>query len=108
MPTQIDFDNTHEEDGKFYYLCWHQHSQVSDDGEWKHCEIFQYTSRKDKHEKKIYEGDVVCSETSRGVRQWLIKYRYGGFGIGVDSDYCEIVGNIKENPELISNEHFKL
>lgn len=84
----------------------------------------QFTGLKDKNKKEIYEGDVVTRQlpaaiygehvSNYPIRAEVI-FEHGGFsakpnqnkdsigtfGIGED---CEIIGNIWENPELISKE----
>lgn len=78
-------------------------------------ELMQYTGLKDKNGKEIYEGDILRYDN---FRDWLISWHEAGFylqnffrGMG-DADYFilthdlaitrEIIGNIYENPELLT------
>ncbi|GIO25374.1 YopX family protein [Oceanobacillus sp. J11TS1] len=77
----------------------------------------QYTGLKDKNGQEIYEGDIVIhNDYSGGLvlggeqykRKSVIKwneqytgYRLKGMGTSINSDKCEIIGNIYENPELV-------
>jgi uncharacterized phage protein (TIGR01671 family) len=82
------------------------------------CSIMQCTGLKDKNGKLIYEGDVVKgAEMTCGVQcedvcvvEWDAEIT--GFKplniydcdccIYNESDYMEIIGNIHENPELLT------
>ena len=77
--------------------------------------LLQYTGLKDKNGVEIYEGDIVeCFND--GLSEVL--FRKGSFGMftytskGVDFytfnevyGFCEIIGNIYENPELLEREN---
>ena len=71
----------------------------------------QYTGLKDKNGKEIYEGAVVLYEGDA----YEIKYKGSGFVLCAygfepfyisDDDYSEteIIGNIHENPELLTRD----
>ena len=73
--------------------------------------LMQYVGIKDKHKNDIYEGDIVrCFNDGLSV----VVFKKGCFGLlthgekGTDYytfdeiyGYCEILGNIHENPELL-------
>ena len=79
-------------------------------------ELMQYTGLKDKNGKEIYEGDIV-KETFGHTGQ--VVFQYGAFLLAdkkgkivelgewqdsvVSSVVCEIVGNIYENPKILTN-----
>lgn len=77
-------------------------------------ELMQYTGLKDKNEKEIYEGDILFE--SFGERYYKVVFENGSFRAEFEGDFeehsfdlidvvaqgCKIVGNIYENPELLS------
>lgn len=112
-PTMLDFHHTVREQGMVNV--WHQHSQVSDDGEWKdheNIELMQFTGLKDKNGVEIYENDILSlvygSINMIGYvkledsGEWIL-YKDKGNYLSVHSniDRIKIIGNIHENPELL-------
>ena len=70
------------------------------------CVIMQFTGLLDKNSKEIYEGDIVeysnwIDETGSQFSNILIE------DItkipDIDFEYCKIIGNRFENPDLLSN-----
>ncbi len=74
--------------------------------------ITQYVELKDKNGKEIYEGDILHhGQDETGGEMNEVIFQNGQFGmrwqsadlwhILCDSHYCEVIGNIYQNPELL-------
>ena len=77
--------------------------------------VGQFTGRKDKNGKKIFEGDVCRFYGTEGysdyvvfwddtVSQWTVRQIDLGAKDVLDSYFaecCEVIGNIHDNPELL-------
>ena len=70
--------------------------------------IMQFTSIQDKNGVDIYEGDILGYKDKRKHSKTVVKYNkvyaeeygmYMGFNV---SDDLEVIGNIYENPELLT------
>lgn len=91
-------------DGEMIY------SDTWEDGKQKHYVIEetvgQYTGLTDKNGKKIFEGDIIKDIEGRINK---VEYYRGRFYPFIsfpeytcwDSDECEVIGNIHDNPELL-------
>ncbi|MGN1130216.1 MAG: YopX family protein, partial [Ruminococcus sp.] len=73
--------------------------------------VGQYTEFKDKNGKRVFEGDILENEEGyiySGIYRNKVVFRSGlFFADGIfefipnDFKYCEVIGNIHDNPELL-------
>jgi len=72
-------------------------------------DIVQYTGLKDKNGKEIYEGDIVkyddeiCEVVWDDAAFLLVRKTDKPF-TGWKFKWCEVIGNIYKNPELLKND----
>jgi uncharacterized phage protein (TIGR01671 family) len=82
-------------------------------------QLLQYTGLKDKNGEEIFEGDILkqCNGSINGCawmdKNYVVKHKLKGFDLpffmwdengdnNMDSTHwCEVIGNIYENPELL-------
>ena len=74
-------------------------------------ELMQYTGLKDKNGKEIYEGDILkhldgrLSVVEYDAPHFILRHHpEGGSDFIAVKNHFEIIGNIYENPELLTNQ----
>ena len=81
------------------YMDHHSNSPV------RNGTVGQYTGLLDKNGKEIYEGDILRI-FGKGYNE-QVKFNYGFYSVGFNilndvTTRAEVIGNIHENPELLS------
>jgi hypothetical protein len=85
----------------------------------EHLKVMQYTGLKDKNGMEIYEGDVIEKKQGDQKFRYDVRFSSGAFGIEFPPpsytfktlhelfytfrNKYEIIGNIYENPDLLSH-----
>jgi len=127
---RLEFSNWNGEEHHLVSVFARNHDEDAFLDEAKNWELLDYTGLKDKNGKEIYEGDIIKGEIetlqhikgrvyieSEHGRHWGCFIADGpegkDFGSwdmrqlcwGVDeyTPHCEIIGNIYENPDLLSS-----
>ena len=108
------FLQVEHEDGSFTTAIFHK-KDAGGDAEVSPATVGQYTGLKDKHGKRIFEGDIVRCGTGRICKViFFISPGVSGFDLvpvgGFDAPPphnwslfadTEIIGNVHDNPELL-------
>ena len=106
---EIKFRAWNGETCKMTYYDFLYTSQVKNfsEGTWSLDKLMQYTGLKDNNGKEIYEGDIVKTRAF-GDRTTIVNWNKiawfaGGDFMDAIGQSHEIIGNIWENPELLTS-----
>lgn len=107
MNREIKFRAWDKENGMFDIttLNWDKEGYLYKNG---HI-LMQFTGLHDKNGKEIFEGDVLDWNTGHGQSSvvWLQNGCWGtskGNPLGIAAKMSEVIGNVYENPELLTAE----
>ena len=100
------FLQVEHEDGSFTTAIF-QKKDAGGDAEVSPATVGQYTGLKDKHGKRIFEGDIVRLPELYGNGKAVIRFCGTAFKACGEvfsyqvSESMEVIGNIHDNPELL-------
>lgn len=90
-----------------FMFVWNDYGHGYDDIEVVPDTIGQYTGIKDKNGKRIFENDIIQYDEEQFPFEFcgpeIVTWDYGVLSTIEEHliEYCEIIGNIHDNPELI-------